>query len=225
MSGRNNMIMLPPLHMRTACHPPMGRLIRQEKQIDTRAQISASPDAGLVLGRNFRLARRWARPWAQSPPRPMLGSSLGAISASPELSFGYLPHHESVGGHSANYGTRQGRLNHCLGKTFALPKKGSDLDNRSKGITTSPGTKTLTHPVSILLPIPKPCYNNYGMDDPSPGGSDVRPTPRPLSRPSTGNQQAQVNNVVHHHVTHRTPIHLSWEYDDPGIHIVHLLGV
>jgi hypothetical protein len=38
--------------------PTMGHLIQHEKQTGPRAQISASPDAGLALGRNLRLARR-----------------------------------------------------------------------------------------------------------------------------------------------------------------------
>jgi hypothetical protein len=33
----------------------MGHLIRQEKQTGPRVQISASPDAGLALGRNLHL--------------------------------------------------------------------------------------------------------------------------------------------------------------------------
>jgi hypothetical protein len=76
-----------------------------------------------------------------------------------------------AGSHFANYGTRKGRLNHRLERTSASPEQGFDLDNRSKGITTSSGTGTLTHPVSRLLPIPKPCYNNYGVGIPSLGGS------------------------------------------------------
>jgi hypothetical protein len=70
MSKRNNMIMLLPLYTHAACHPPMGHLVRQEKRTGPRAQISgspdvmahpqpqisASPDDGLVLGRNLHLA-------------------------------------------------------------------------------------------------------------------------------------------------------------------------
>jgi hypothetical protein len=130
----------------------------------------------------------------------------------------------SPGGHSGNCDTRHGRLNHRLRKTSASLEQGSDLDNHSKRITTSPGTGTLTHPVSRLLPIPKPCYNNYGMGDPSPGGLGVRPTPRPRPRFLAENQQAQVNNAAHHHVTHRTR-HLPWEYDGPRLHNIHLIGV
>ena len=52
-----------------------------------------------------------------------------------------------------------------------MPKLGSDLDNRNKGITTSLDTGTLTHLISRLLPMPKPSYNKYGMGDPSPRGS------------------------------------------------------
>ena len=74
-----------------------------------------------------------------------------------------------TGGHSTNYGTRQGRLDHRLGKTFALPKLGSDLDNRNKGITTSLDIGNMVHFVSRLLPMLKPYYNNYRVGDPSPG--------------------------------------------------------
>jgi hypothetical protein len=70
-----------------------------------------------------------------SPPRPSSASAT-CHTANP------------AGGHSANCGTRQGRLNHRLVKTFVLSEQGSDLDNHSKGITTSPSTGTLTHPIS-----------------------------------------------------------------------------
>jgi hypothetical protein len=129
-------------------------------------------------------------------------------SPRPSLASATCPTVNPVGGHSANCGTHKGRLDHRLGKTSTSPEQGSDLDNHSKGITTSPSTRTLTHPVSRLLPMPKPCYNNYGMGDPSPRGSGVRPTPRPWPRLSAGNQQAQVNNAVLRHVIHRTPRHL-----------------
>jgi hypothetical protein len=76
----------------------------------------------------------------------------------------------------------------------------------------SPRTGTLMNPVSGLLPIPRRYYNNYGMGDPSPKGSGVRPTPRPLPRLLVGNQRTQVNNVVHHHVglqdTKTTPLRI-----------------
>jgi hypothetical protein len=123
-----------------------------------------------------------------------------------------------AGGHSANCGTRQGWLNQRLGKTSASPELGFDPDNRSKRITTSSRTRTVTHLVNRLLPIPKCCYNNYGMGTPSPEGSDLRPTPRPRPRLSAGNQRAQVNNIVHRHVSHRTSRHLPWEYDGPRLH-------
>jgi hypothetical protein len=44
-SGRNGMIMSPLQCVHTVWHRTMGHLIRQEKQIGLRAQISASPDA------------------------------------------------------------------------------------------------------------------------------------------------------------------------------------
>jgi hypothetical protein len=175
----------------------MGHLIRWEKQTSPRAQISASPDARLALGR-------------KSPHRPSSASAT-------------CPTANPAGGHSAHCGTHQGRLNHRFGKTSASPEQGSNLDICSKGIPTSPSTGTLTHPVSRLLPIPKLCYNNYGMGDPSPGGLDVRPTPRP--RLLAGNQQVQVNNAVHCHITHRTPRRLTWEYDGPWLHSIHRIGV
>jgi hypothetical protein len=167
-------------------------------------------EADWPSGANLCLARRWAQPRVTSPP-------------SPSSALATCPTTNPVGGHSANCGTRKGRLNQRLRKTSASLEQGSDLDNRIKGITTSSGTGTLTHPVSRLLPIPKPCYNNYGMGDPSPRGLGIRPTPRP--RLSAGNQQTQVNNAVQRHVTHWTPRHLPWEYDGPGLHSIHLLGV
>jgi hypothetical protein len=63
------------------------------------------------------------------------------------------------------------------------------------------------------------------MDNHSPRGSGVRATPRPRPRFSAGKQQAQVNNVVHHHVTHRTPRLLLWKHDGPRLNSIHLLGV
>jgi hypothetical protein len=56
-----------------------------------------------------------------------------------------------VGDHSANYGTRQKKLDHRLEKTSDSPEQGSDLDILSKGIPMSPSTGTLTHPVSRLF--------------------------------------------------------------------------
>ena len=65
MSRRNNMI------MHVACHFPDGT-------------SNTIGEADRASGTNFRLARRWARPRAQSPSCPTLSSSSGAISASPE---------------------------------------------------------------------------------------------------------------------------------------------
>ena len=58
MSGRNSMIMPRYCTRMLPAIPLMGHLIRQEKQIGPRAQISASPDAGLALKRNLCLAQR-----------------------------------------------------------------------------------------------------------------------------------------------------------------------
>jgi hypothetical protein len=70
-----------------------------------------------------------------SPPRPSSASAT-CSTANP------------AGDHSANCGTRQGKIDHHLRKTSASPEQDSDLDIRSEGITTSPATGTLTHPVS-----------------------------------------------------------------------------
>jgi hypothetical protein len=156
-----------------------------------------------------------------------MSSVSGDVFASLELGFGYLPTVNPAGDHSANCGAHQGRLGHRLGRLLPRSSRAltSDLDNRNKGITMSPGTGTLTHPVSRVLPTPKPCYNNYGMGNPSPGGLGVRPTPRPRPWLSAGNHQAHVNNAIHCHVTYRTPRHLPWEYNGPGLYSIHLLGV
>jgi hypothetical protein len=183
-----------------------------EKQISPRAQNSTSPDAGPALGRNLRIARRWVRPRAQPPPRPSSASATYSTT-------------NPVGDHFANYGTRQGKLDHRLGKTSALPEHGFDLDIRSEGFPTSPSTGTLTYLVSRLFTIPNPCYNHDGMSIPSLRGSGVWPTPRPWPRLSAGKQQAQVNNAAQSHVIHRTPRHLPWEHDVPLLNNVHLLGV
>jgi hypothetical protein len=108
-----------------------------------------------------------------------------------------------AGDHSANYGARQGKLDHCLKKTSASPEKGSDLDICSEGLPASPSTETLTHPVSRLLPMSRPCYNHYGMGIPSPEGSGVWPTPRPHPQLSAGKQQAQANNAMQGRVIHK----------------------
>jgi hypothetical protein len=120
-------------------------------------------------GTNLRLARRWARPQAQSPSRSTLSSTSGVVSASPELGFSYLLPVNPTSDHSTDCGTRQGKLNHRLGKTSASPEQGSNLDIRSDGFPMSPSTGTLTHPISRLFTIPKPCYNYYGMGIPSLG--------------------------------------------------------
>jgi hypothetical protein len=181
---------------------PDGTPNTTEKQIDPRAQNSTSPDDGLALGRNLRLARRWAHPRVPPLPRPSSASATYSTV-------------NPVGDHSANCGTRQGKLDHRLGKTSALPEQGSDLDIRSKGLPTSPSTGTLTYPIRRLFTVPKPSYNHYGMGIPSLWGSSVRPTPRPRPRLSVGKQQAQVYNATQSHVTHKTPRQVPWEHDTP----------
>jgi hypothetical protein len=89
----------------------------------------------------------------------------------------------------------------------------------------SPNTGMLTHPVSRLLPMPRSCYNHYGMGIPSLGGSGMWPTPRPWPLLSAGILQAQVNNAVQNHVTHTTPRHLLWKLDEPRLNSIHPLGV
>jgi hypothetical protein len=145
-----------------------------------------------------------------SPPRPSSASAT-------------CPTANPAGGHSANCGTRQGRLNHRLGKTSASLEQGSDLDNRSKGITTSFGIGTPTHPVSRLLPIPQCCYNNYSMGDPPP---EARAYGQPLG---LGSQQ-EISK--HKSRTQCTIISLTGRQDiflgnttSPGFTSIHLLGV
>jgi hypothetical protein len=106
-----------------------------EEQIRARASISALPNTRLALGRNLYLARRWARLLVPSPPRPSSASAT-CSTANP------------TGDHSANCGTHQGKLDHRLEKTSALPEQGSNLDVCNEGLPTSPSTGTLTHPIS-----------------------------------------------------------------------------
>jgi hypothetical protein len=121
----------------TDLHLCMSKCVQAQQHDYGRATVHAhrlpSPDGtsnttGKVdwaSGANFRLARRWARPRAQSPSLPTLSSSSGAISASPELGLGYLLATNPASDHSANCGISQGKLDRRLGKTFDSPEQGS----------------------------------------------------------------------------------------------------
>jgi hypothetical protein len=206
------MITLVPLCTHVACHLPDGTPNTTEKQTGPRALNSASPDDGLALGRNLRLARRWAHPRVLSLPRP---SSPAATCSTVN----------PVGDHSANGVKRQGKFDHHLGKTSASHKHGSDLDIRSERLLTSSRTGTLTHPVSRLFTYTEAMLQPLWYGISSPRGSGVRPIPRPRSRLSAGKHQAQVNNWVQRHVTHRTPRHLPWKHDGPRLSSVHFIYV
>jgi hypothetical protein len=191
------MITHAPLCVHAACHTRMGHLIRRKSRSS--------------LG-------------GKTPPRPTLSTPSGAISVSPNTGFSprvpSSPRPSSasatccttnlVGDLCVNCGARQGKLDHRLGKTSTSPELGSDLDIRSEGLPMSPSTGTLTPPVSRLLPMPRPCYNHYGMSIPSPEGSGVWPTPQPRPRLLAGKHQAQVNNAVQGRVIHRAPRRLTW---------------
>jgi hypothetical protein len=73
-----------------------------------------------------------------------------------------------AGDHSANCGTRQGKIDHRLGKTSVSLEQGSDLDIRSEGITTSPSTETLMHPVSRLFTYTKALLQQLRYGHPLP---------------------------------------------------------
>jgi hypothetical protein len=121
----------------TDLHLCMSKCVLAQQHDYGRATVHAhrlsSPDgtsnttgkADRALGANFYLARRWARPRAQSPSRPMLSSSSSAISASLELGLGYLLAANPASDHFANCGISQGNLDRRLGKTFDSPEQGS----------------------------------------------------------------------------------------------------
>jgi hypothetical protein len=170
-----------------ACTPPS--IPRWDTKYDGRTDRAT--------GTKLRLARRWACPRAPSPSRPSSASAT-CSTANPSNN------------HSVNYAVHQREHDHLLKKTSTSPELGSDLDICSKRHMTSPNTGALTHPVNRLLPIPRPCYNHYGLGIPSPRASGMWPTPWPWPRPrlSPGKHQAQVNNAVQGRVTHRTLRHL-----------------
>ena len=49
-------------------------------------------------------------------------------------------------------------------------------------------------------PIPRRCYNHYGVGELSLGSSGVQTTPRSRPRLSTGSQQARINCAIRRHV-------------------------
>jgi hypothetical protein len=121
----------------TDLHVCMSKCVQAQQHDYGRATVHAhrlsSPDgtsnttgkADRASGANFCLARRWARPRAQSPSRPTLSSSSGAISASPEIGLGYLLAANPASDHFANCGISQGKLDRRLEKTFDSPEQGS----------------------------------------------------------------------------------------------------
>jgi hypothetical protein len=181
-----------PLCAHATCYTRMGYLIRRKSRLALGRKTLPRPMLGLPSSTISASPDVWARPRVSSPPRPN-SSSATCSTVNP------------ADDHSTNCGARQGKLDHRLGKTSASPEQVSDLNICSEGLLVSPSTGTLTPPISRLLPMPRPCYNHYGMDNPSPGGSGVWPTARHRPRLSEGKQQAQVNNAVQGRVIHRAP--------------------
>ena len=72
-------------------------------------------------------------PRTQAPPCPTLSSTSDTVFASPELSLGYLLHHESRIRPLRRHGARQEGFNRHLGKTSVAPELGSKLNIRDKG--------------------------------------------------------------------------------------------
>jgi hypothetical protein len=85
-----------------------------------------------------------------------------------------------------------GRLAPRPSRALTSINAASNHDVTQHSDADAPRKQAFTHTTTLLQQL------RYGQ--PLPGGSSIRPTPRPLTWLSAGNQRAQVNNAVHCHV-------------------------